>query len=541
MVVTPKTIYLEPDEEITSVIDKIRKTEFTDIVLVVPKGASISQSVVNLKLIKKKAESLNKSISIVTGDKVLRNLAGKVGIAAASAVAGLSAAEVVMAAPLKENEADPLLNTNEVIFDKEAVPAALTVEPDEFTISEADEKEDLVTRADESQNELDDEIDSNPKSLVPKFPWKKVLIFGGIPLAILLIVGYVYLPRARATVYMKSEGKPVSISITGDKDAKLDSEKAVIPTKIVEVTKDGSKKYPATGKKDAGTKATGKLEVYLSSGKTARNWISGTRIQLGSDSSLIYLTNSSISLTPGSVTQVEVSAQNPGEKYNVASGRTFSAVNDEEPTITSVTAVSGGTTKQVTVVTQGDINSAKDALSKDTTNEATAEFATKSSELKVIDSSKKTEVVSATANPSVDQEASDFTLTIKVSIKAVALSTKDLGSLVKSEVTRQLGGTRQIIDDGSSSLELRTDTAELDTGKITGTVTTTAYVANKLDQEKVKAELTGLNNTQATNYLAALDGVESSKLEYFPSFIRSFPRIKNNIYLTITVSDSSRK
>ncbi len=538
MVVTPKTIYLEPDEEITSVIDKIRKTEFADIVLVVPKGASISQSVVNLKLIKKKAESLSKSISIVTGDKVLRNLAAKVGIAAAAAVGGLSAAEVVMAAPVRENEADPLLNTNEVIFDKAAVPTELTIEPEELTISEADDEGDFVSQG--AGEEIDDESDIKPKSLLPKFPWKKVLIFAGIPLAILLIIGYVYLPRARATVYMKSEGKPVSINITGEKDAKLDTEKAVIPTKIIEVSKDGSKKFPATGKKDAGTKATGSVLISSISGV---DWVAGTRISLGSDSSLVYRLNTAAKFSGSGSATIGVTADVAGEKYNIPAGRTMNAVNDPNPDIDvkSAVAFTGGTTKQVTVVTQGDINSAKDALAKDTTNEATAEFATKSSEVKVIDSSKKTEIVSATANPSVDQEASDFTLTIKVSIKAVALSTKDLSTLVKSEVTRQLGGTRQIIDDGSADLDLRTDSADLESGKITGTVTTTAYVANKLDQDKVKAELTGLNNTQATNYLGALDGVDSSKLEYFPSLIRSFPRIKNNIYLTITVSDSSRK
>jgi hypothetical protein len=537
--ITPKTIYLEADEEITSVIDKIRKTEFSDIVLMVPKGASISQSVVNLKLIKRQAETLNKVLSIVTGDKVLRNLAEKVGIAAAAAVGGLSAAETVLAAaPVATNDSSPLVTTDEVIIDKKTAPIVVTKnEPGELTISEADDLED---EEGENFQEEGQEPEAAPKSLMPKFPWLKVLLFAGIPLLALLLAAYIYLPRAKAIVYMKSEGKPVSVNIGGEKTAKLDTEKAVIPTQVIEVLKEGSKKYPASGKKDAGTKATGKLEIYLSSGKTARTWTAGTRIQLGSDSSLIYLTNTSVSLTPSSIAQVNVTAQNPGEKYNASSGKTFSAVNDPEPTITSSAAISGGTTKQVTVVTQGDINSAKDSLSKDTTTEATAEFSSQTNGQKVIDDTKKTEVVSATASPAVDEEATDFTMTVKVSVRAVTLNAKDLVEIVKAEVNRQLGVTRQIIDDGSGKLEFRVDNADLETGKVTGTITTTAYVANKLEQDKVKAELTGLNNTQASNYLMSLDGVESSKLEYFPPFLKSFPRIKNNIILTITVSDSSR-
>jgi len=541
MVVSPKTIYLEPDEEITSVIDKIRKTEFADIVLVVPKGASISQSVVNLKLIKKKAESLNKVLSIVTGDKVLQTLAEKVGIASASAVGGLSAAEVVMAAPAAINDADPLLGTDEVIFDKEPVLGVTSMEPGELTISEADDVEAEVEEKEELLNDIAKADSSKPKSLVPKFPWKKVLLFGGIPLAILLVVAFIYLPRAKATVFMKSEGKPVSINITGAKDSKLDVEKAVIPTQVIEVTKDGSKKFPASGKKDAGTKAKGTIRVSSTGDVT---WVTGTRVYLSSDSGLVYTTDAGVNFTGGGSQTVAVTAQNPGTTYNIPVNSTLLLVvdpNNPAITIKAQTAISGGTTKQVTVVTQGDINSAKDTLSKDTTTEATAEFASKSSDLKVIDSTKKSEVVSATANPAVDQEATDFTLTIKVSVRALAINAKDLGSIVKAEVTRQLGGTRQIIDDGSATVELRVDSADLEAGTMAGTITTTAYVANKLDQDKVKAELTGLNNTQATNYLAALDGVESSKLDYFPPFITIFPRIKDNITLTITVSDSSRK
>lgn len=540
MVVSPKTIYLEPDEEITSVIDKIRKTEFADIVLVVPKGASISQSVVNLKLIKKKAESLNKVLSIVTGDKVLQTLAEKVGIASASAVGGLSAAEVVMAAPAAVNDADPLLGTNEVIFDKEPVIGVASTEPGELTISEADDVEAEVEEKEELLSDKAKNEGGKPKGLVPKFPWKKVLLFGGIPLAILLVVAFIYLPRAKATVYMKSEGKPVSIDITGAKDAKLDVEKAVIPTQVIEVTKDGSKKFPASGKKDAGTKASGVVRVSNLSGSsiTIATFIPKGRTDL------IYTASSPATIADGDTVNVTVSAQNAGESYNGFSNSDFAPAKGEIGGLllrSTAAGMTGGTTKQVTVVTQGDINSAKDTLSKDTTTEATAEFASKTSDLKVLDGTKKTEVISATASPAVDQEATDFTLTIKVSVKALAINAKDLGSIVKAEVTRQLGGTRQIIDDGSSTVELRVDSADLEAGTMAGTITTTAYVASKLDQDKVKAELTGLNNTQATNYLTALDGVESSKLDYFPPFIRIFPRIKNNITLTITVSDSSRK
>src|SRR3989304_6581447 len=81
-----KILYLEIDEEITSVIDRLKKTAEADIHLVVPKEAALLQSIVNLKLLKKQADSLGKQIQIITHDKVGRNLAEQVGIHSVSKI-----------------------------------------------------------------------------------------------------------------------------------------------------------------------------------------------------------------------------------------------------------------------------------------------------------------------------------------------------------------------------------------------------------------------------------------------------------------------
>ena len=62
-------IYLEPDEEITSVIDKLKNLAGQRVGLVVPRDATLLQSVVNLRLLDREAKNLGKVISIVTADK----------------------------------------------------------------------------------------------------------------------------------------------------------------------------------------------------------------------------------------------------------------------------------------------------------------------------------------------------------------------------------------------------------------------------------------------------------------------------------------
>ena len=53
MGVVMKTLYLELDEEITSVIDKLTQIEDDEVILVAPIGAQLLSSLVNFKLLKR--------------------------------------------------------------------------------------------------------------------------------------------------------------------------------------------------------------------------------------------------------------------------------------------------------------------------------------------------------------------------------------------------------------------------------------------------------------------------------------------------------
>ena len=55
-----KTLYVEPTEEITAIIDRLKKTTEQEVVIVIPRGATVLQSVINLKLLKKNAEKAEK-------------------------------------------------------------------------------------------------------------------------------------------------------------------------------------------------------------------------------------------------------------------------------------------------------------------------------------------------------------------------------------------------------------------------------------------------------------------------------------------------
>ena len=69
------TIYIDIDEEITGIIDKVRASDGKIVALVLPKRASVLQSIVNMKLLKRSADEAKKHLVLITSEAGLLPLA----------------------------------------------------------------------------------------------------------------------------------------------------------------------------------------------------------------------------------------------------------------------------------------------------------------------------------------------------------------------------------------------------------------------------------------------------------------------------------
>ena len=65
------TIYIDIDDEITSIIDKIENASAKLVALVLPKRATMLQSSVNMKLLKKAADKAHKQLVLITSEASL--------------------------------------------------------------------------------------------------------------------------------------------------------------------------------------------------------------------------------------------------------------------------------------------------------------------------------------------------------------------------------------------------------------------------------------------------------------------------------------
>lgn len=85
----PHLAYIDPDEEIISVISRLRKTSDTEMFFVVPKRALFVRSLVNLRLLEREAKKLGKRLCLVTPDEEGRSLAQKAGIESRVSLEGI--------------------------------------------------------------------------------------------------------------------------------------------------------------------------------------------------------------------------------------------------------------------------------------------------------------------------------------------------------------------------------------------------------------------------------------------------------------------
>ncbi len=85
----PHIAYIDPDEEIISVVGRLRKVGDAEVCFVVPKRALFLQSLVNLRLLERESKKLGKRLCLVTPDDAGRALAEKAGIETKSSLEGV--------------------------------------------------------------------------------------------------------------------------------------------------------------------------------------------------------------------------------------------------------------------------------------------------------------------------------------------------------------------------------------------------------------------------------------------------------------------
>lgn len=528
-------LYLEPDEEITSVIDKLRGSKAKELRLVVPRGATLLQSVINLKLLAKEASSIGKVIAIVTADKIGRNLAAQVGLTVFDSIKN----QKPIFEPVRpEVSSQEVLEIDERKIEPMPVPPGLSVHHFQGVPAV---KQTEPPKIDHEKFEAPQASFPLTKKLKIRQPFnwrlfKKI----GLPVMIglvliLLATSYFVLPEVKVNIKVLSDPfeKTQDIVINGDSSS---TDPNFYPGTFVEVSRDKAGKFTTTGQKNLGGKATGTITLYNKKG-SSKNFAAGTKL---SSSSQTFLLKAAVTVPGATVSDMgtvnpgtagaNIEAENPGEQYNIKAG-TFVIVDlaaADQNLIYGQSSkdMTGGFSKQVQVVSQEDFDKAKTQLTGELSDDITQEIKNEIADLETIDKSVVIEQTNSQSTANVGDQATDFTLHLYLRGRVVALKTDGFQAFVLDQASKELSADKMISLGPGDSVAPAVKAASYDKKQLILAVAITGEVSSRLDSGQIQSDLLGKNKAQASGYLASLSGTNGADIVYKPAWwpIKKIPR-----------------
>ena len=526
-------IYIDVEDDITNIVSKIKDSKARIVALVPPKRVGILQSAVNMRLLNRAAENAEKRIVLITSDQALSGLAAAARIPVAKTLQ--SRPEIAEIPAIDVDDGDDVIDGSEIpvgeLADK-ATPKARNKADDAIDAAIAeDEKPSKPVKPAKSAGK------GKPK--VPDFNVfrkKLVLIGGGIVLFVLLMVWAIWFaPHATVVITAKTTTSTVDKSVTLKQDGKVDAANNVIKSLHQEQKKDISVDFTPTGKKKVGEKASGTMHLVRTSVSSLTLTIpAGTSFSSG-DYTFVSTEPASLSGTsigPGGVIQsvatVKVQATQVGSEYNLSSRSYSSNVSGFSA---AGTAMSGGSSREVTVVSADDVAKAKVKLDaqKDTSLQSAVKALFPSSSI-VINESYQEARSNPTPSVAIDHEASG-TVQLKTTVTASmqGIDRSDMKQFLEDTLKKEIGSKKnqKIYNDGSNEVKFAQYSERNNAVQVR--LTANAKIGPEIDEHKVKEQVKGRNYGDVQSSLESIEGVQDVDTKFSPFWVRTVPNSDKHI------------
>lgn len=554
-------IYVDVDDEITAIIDKVRSAEARIIALVLPKRATVLQSIVNMKLLKRSADEAKKHLVLITTETGLLPLAGSVGIYVAKT---LQSKPEIPETGQRPSAADAQADESvSMADDDEATHPDPRKSIGELASTNAVSGAGAVADVDDSI-ELDDEAEAGEGAVVPpskrgkgkkdkagkklkipnfnKFRLLLVLCGGGlVGLIVLLYVCFSVLPKAKITIKTDRQSVSANLNLTLSTAANAaDATTNTVPATAQSTQKTLTQQANATGQQNQGTAASGTVNLGANCGGSQPGSLAaGTAISASVNStSLTYITQSTVTFLPvldkahkcsawqgedsNGSQNIAITAQSVGAKYNTGGSISFTISGRSD--VTASGSASGGTDNIVQIVQQSDIDGATQKLGSQDTNAVKQELQNDLTAKGLTPITATFNAGTPAVNSSVAAGAQAASVTVTETITYTMLGAKqaDLQKIVAASVGQQIDTSKQSILDyglGSASYTLQNQQAN---GAIVG-MQDTAVAGSQLDVTAIKKQIAGKKAADAEAIIKQNPGVTDVSVSYSPFWVASIP------------------
>ncbi|MDB5175536.1 MAG: hypothetical protein JWM81_394 [Candidatus Saccharibacteria bacterium] len=554
------TIYIDIDEEITGIIDKVRASDGKVVALVLPKRASVLQSIVNMKLLKRSADESKKNLVLITSEAGLLPLAGAVGLHVAKTPQ--SKPEIPMA-PQTDFDREETIDEDEPVqlsdADAAVAPvaaaalAAAPVSADDVETVQLDDDA-PVAAAVPSKGDAK-KPKKNKKLAIPNFERFRLLLILGAVVLILLIGGAVLafnvLPKAQISVTTNATSLNVRSNVTLSTAATtVSASDGLVPAKVVSQQKTATQAAPATGQKNNGLKASGSVTIALTGcNKDTVTIPSGSGV---SSNGQTYITQSAVTLTsvkvgnkcnPSQFSNIysqdtKIVAIKAGTDSNLAAGASFTVVsgtdyNSSDVKATADNPVDGGTDDITKVVTQSDIDSAKQKLTAtDSSIKQQLLRQLQDQGLYAVTDTFLAGTPAITSSVEAGTTADTVTVTQTVTYTMFGAKESDINAVIDNAAKSQIDSSKQnILSRGLDNAQFTVIDNAADKADLGLQTVVTAGPDLTVDQ--LKQQVAGKKGGEVKSLLESNPGVTDVQVKLSPFFVTSVPKKASKISITI--------
>lgn len=556
-------VYIDTDDDVTSIVSRVKNSKDTVVALVPPKRIGVLQSVVNLKLINKAAQNARKKLVIVTTDSSLVNLASGLSIPIAK---NINAQAKVPEKVDEEAVSDIIEGKQNDLVAKEPAKA----EDDEISAAvaaiENDDKinNDLDANGIPDDEEEEEEEERRKKARKPKKAKKssapdasslrkKVLIIGGILLVLVIFCVWAFVLAPSEVISISTKTSPVDVSRnlslvpSGDKD-----EQNWVLSPVIKRTKSNtSTTFTPTGTKEVGEKAKGTVAFCLKEEpydgqdgtKNSVNIPAGTYLYANG---VQFKTDASTTVEGGldsddkceTYFKVKATAVNIGDAGNIATNTLMSVSGYSNVQAVADGKFTGGDKHTVKIVEQSDVDSAIAKL-KDDVDADSAKDKLKSEmsgNTLVIDSSFSTSTGEPSLSTQVGQET-DGTVkaSIEITYTLIGVDKDDLSKALDYQLKNQINTDKQkAYSNGISDVNFSSFTESGDGYRVL--VKTSGQVGPIINEDDVKEQAKGKKSEEIKAALKETDGVEDVSVRMSPFWVSSISDT-NKIKVKFTVNE----
>lgn len=564
-------IYINPDDDINTIIDEVVSRGEKDVSLIVPSGARILQNIVDAYLLKDAALANAKEVTIVTNDVMGKIFAERAGMKVASPqgqegnfFVSESMAKMADIVPKKKDSRRAIptkINPGSIKKDKILKTKKITLKQTSAKKSAKMKTSRIGGRVESRflRAYREERIKSNGfgdlKEIKRPGDFIKTKLHLSTPriIALVLIItfvvaGFVFgkvLPKAEVIIFPVRETASFNVEVLIDKSVtEVDLASGTLPGELLVKEESDSQEFSAGGIEDVNKKASGTITIFNEFSSNPQVFIP-SRFQ--SENGKVFWTIKNITVpgaviedgqtTPGTK-EAEVLAAEAGEEYNIGPSRfQMPALKGTERYdkiyAVSTASMSGGLTGQAVVVSGDDLEGAYEVLR--------SKLSLKVSELKtelpedliLWSEAYNEEIAEKTSSHEIGDPGDKFVATLKIVARAVVFKKDDLDILLNQEIQSRLSEDQTILPKSKEVTFLHPPVIDYQKGTILATLQVKVDIIDSLKTDTFQGAILNKNKSEIKQILANFKGIERVEVKLWPIWVKRVPKNIDRVSVSI--------